>query len=93
MARSSKRPFCPGYNPHKLTRFGIDPTELDTLFISERDGQPIKIHDCWTILPAVAREMRMPAWLTLFHFVHNVGLQRIRQRPNALNVADRLIQY
>jgi hypothetical protein len=35
--------FLRGYNPHKLTRIGIDPNALDKLFISERDGQPFKI--------------------------------------------------
>jgi hypothetical protein len=35
--------FLRGYNPHKLTRIGIDPNSLDKLFISERDGQPFKI--------------------------------------------------
>jgi hypothetical protein len=36
--------FLRGYNPHKLTRIGVDPNDLDKLFISERDGQPFKIH-------------------------------------------------
>jgi hypothetical protein len=35
--------FLRGYNPHKLTRIGVDPNSLDTLFTSERDGQPFKI--------------------------------------------------
>jgi len=35
--------FIHGYNPHKLSRIGVDPGALDKLFISERDGQPFKI--------------------------------------------------
>jgi hypothetical protein len=35
--------FLQKYNPHKLTRIGVDPNALDKLFISERDGQPFKI--------------------------------------------------
>jgi hypothetical protein len=35
--------FLRGYNPHKLTRIGVDPNDIEKLFISERDGQPFKI--------------------------------------------------
>ncbi len=35
--------FLGSYNPKKLTRIGIDPNEIDALFVSERDGQPFKI--------------------------------------------------
>jgi len=35
--------FLNGYNPKKLTRIGIDPSALDDLFISQRDGEPFKI--------------------------------------------------
>jgi hypothetical protein len=31
------------YDPHKLSRIGVDPNALDKLFISEGDGQPFKI--------------------------------------------------
>ena len=31
------------YDPHKLSRIGVDPNTLDKLFISEGDGQPFKI--------------------------------------------------
>jgi hypothetical protein len=30
-------------NPRKLTRIGVDPNDLDKLFVNERDGQPFKI--------------------------------------------------
>lgn len=35
--------FLRGYNPDKLTRIGIDPNNIDKLFVSERDGEPFKI--------------------------------------------------
>jgi hypothetical protein len=35
--------FLRSYNPAKLSRIGIDPNQLDDLFLSERDGQPFKI--------------------------------------------------
>jgi hypothetical protein len=35
--------FLHGYNLHKLERIGVDPNALDSLFVSERDGQPFKI--------------------------------------------------
>jgi hypothetical protein len=35
--------FLHAYNPHKLSRIGVDPNALDKLFVSERDGQPFKI--------------------------------------------------
>ncbi|HEX4414457.1 MAG TPA: hypothetical protein VH107_12575 [Lacipirellulaceae bacterium] len=35
--------FLHKYNPHKLSRIGVDPNALDKLFTSERDGQPFKI--------------------------------------------------
>ena len=35
--------FLKSYNPKKLSRIGIDPTQIDGLFSSERDGQPFKI--------------------------------------------------
>jgi hypothetical protein len=35
--------FLRGYDAKKLTRIGIDPNEIDKLFINERDGQPFKI--------------------------------------------------
>jgi hypothetical protein len=31
------------YDPHKLSRIGVDPNALDKLFISEGDGQTFKI--------------------------------------------------
>jgi hypothetical protein len=35
--------FIRGFSPKKLTRIGIDPNATDSLFVSERDGQPFKI--------------------------------------------------
>ena len=35
--------FLRKYDPHKLSRIGVDPNALDQLFISEGDGQPFKI--------------------------------------------------
>lgn len=35
--------FLRGYPEHMLTRIGVDPSNIDKLFISERDGQPFKI--------------------------------------------------
>ncbi len=35
--------FIHGLNPRKLSRIGIDPSAIDALFISERDGQAFKI--------------------------------------------------
>jgi hypothetical protein len=35
--------FLHSYNPANLQRIGIDPSKIDELFISERDGQPFKI--------------------------------------------------
>jgi hypothetical protein len=35
--------FLRGYNANKLTRIGVDPNAIDSLFINERDGQPFKI--------------------------------------------------
>jgi hypothetical protein len=35
--------FLQKYNPHMLSRIGVDPNALDKLFTSERDGQPFKI--------------------------------------------------
>ena len=35
--------FLHKYNPHKLSRIGVDPNALDKLFISERDELPFKI--------------------------------------------------
>lgn len=35
--------FLRNYNPKKLTRIGIDPSAIDTLFVNERDGEPFKI--------------------------------------------------
>jgi len=35
--------FIRGYNPGKLARIGIDPSAVDELFVSERDGQPFQI--------------------------------------------------
>ncbi len=35
--------FIRGYNPQKLARIGVDPNAVDALFVSERDGQPLKI--------------------------------------------------
>ena len=34
--------FLHQYNPHKLSRIGVDPNALDKLFISEGDSQPFK---------------------------------------------------
>ncbi len=35
--------FIRTYNPQKLARIGVDPSAVDALFTSERDGQPYKI--------------------------------------------------
>lgn len=35
--------FLRNYNPANLQRIGIDPSKIDELFISERDGEPFKI--------------------------------------------------
>lgn len=35
--------FLKGVNPATLERIGIDPNQIDALFISERDGQPFKV--------------------------------------------------
>lgn len=35
--------FLKRYNPKKLTRIGVDPSGIDQLFISQRDGEPFKI--------------------------------------------------
>jgi hypothetical protein len=35
--------FLHSFNAHMLSRIGVDPTALEPLFISERDGQPFKI--------------------------------------------------
>jgi hypothetical protein len=35
--------FLRGYPEHKLTRIGVDPKDIDKLFISERDSQPFKV--------------------------------------------------
>lgn len=35
--------FLHAYNPANLQRIGIDPNQIDALFISERDSQPFKI--------------------------------------------------
>lgn len=35
--------FIKAYSPKKLERIGIDPAQVDQLFVSERDGQPFKI--------------------------------------------------
>jgi hypothetical protein len=35
--------FLRGYNPAKLERIGVDPNQLDALFVNERDGEPFKI--------------------------------------------------
>lgn len=35
--------FVRGCKPEKLERIGIDPNQIDALFISERDGEPFKI--------------------------------------------------
>jgi hypothetical protein len=35
--------FIRGFSPKKLTRIGVDPSSTDSLFVSERDGQPFKI--------------------------------------------------
>lgn len=35
--------FIRGYNPQKLARVGVDPAQIEELFVSERDGQPFKI--------------------------------------------------
>lgn len=40
---SDFKSFLRGYPEHMLTRIGIDPSNIDKLFISERDGQPFKI--------------------------------------------------
>ena len=37
------RTFIAAYNPDKLRRIGVDPGQVDALFVSERDGQPFKI--------------------------------------------------
>lgn len=35
--------FLREYNPKKLERIGVDPSQIDELFISQRDGQPFVI--------------------------------------------------
>lgn len=35
--------FVRTYDPKRLERINVDPSKLDELFISERDGQPFKI--------------------------------------------------
>jgi hypothetical protein len=35
--------FLHGIKPATLERIGIDPSQIDALFISERDGQPFKV--------------------------------------------------
>lgn len=35
--------FIRGFNAEKLARIGIDPSAVDGLFVSERDGQPFQI--------------------------------------------------
>jgi hypothetical protein len=40
---SEFKTFLRSYNPAKLERIGIDPSNIDALFISERDGQPFVI--------------------------------------------------
>ncbi len=35
--------FLEGWNSKKLSNIGVDPTAIDDVFISERDGQPFKI--------------------------------------------------
>jgi hypothetical protein len=35
--------FIKAYSPKKLERIGIDPAQVDQLFVSERDSQPFKI--------------------------------------------------
>lgn len=37
------RLFVQGISPEKLQRIGIDPASIDSIFISERDGQPFNI--------------------------------------------------
>ncbi len=35
--------FISGYSPRKLNRIGVDPENVDALFVSERDETPFKI--------------------------------------------------
>ncbi len=35
--------FISGVNPATLNRIGVEPSQLDKLFVSDRDGQPFKI--------------------------------------------------
>jgi len=37
------RQFVQGISAEKLTRIGLDPSSIDAVFVSERDGQPYKI--------------------------------------------------
>jgi hypothetical protein len=37
------RQFVQGVSPDKLQRIGVDSASLDSIYISERDGQPFKI--------------------------------------------------
>jgi hypothetical protein len=37
------RQFVQGLDSEKLQRIGVDPASVDSIFISERDGQPFKI--------------------------------------------------
>ncbi len=37
------RQFIQGISPDKLSRIGVDPASIDTVFISDRDGQPLRV--------------------------------------------------
>ena len=37
------RSFILGWNPRKLANIGVDPAEIDELFVSARDGEPFQI--------------------------------------------------
>jgi hypothetical protein len=42
-SESEFRNFIRAYDPNKLRMMGIDPNDLDPLFISETDGKPLKV--------------------------------------------------
>ncbi|QDV73998.1 hypothetical protein [Botrimarina mediterranea] len=37
------RQFIQGISPDKLSRIGVDSASIDTVFISDRDGQPLRV--------------------------------------------------
>ena len=41
--QATLREFAVSFDKKKLARIGIDPSQIDELFVSERDGKPYKI--------------------------------------------------